>query len=137
MAKETVKKTAEELKHFGKVMCLVLVIFGAVLLYKEKFASVYFFFGALFFLGFGILAPGVLAPVERGWMWLGKKLEPVGIAITCVIMSMVFYFVVTPIGLFMRLIGKDLLQLKLEPERESYWEPVEVDGPGTRFYTPY
>jgi len=40
-------------------------------------------------------------------------------------------------GLFLRLIGKDLLDKKWNDKRESYWSEVEVDGPGTRINKPY
>jgi hypothetical protein len=45
--------------------------------------------------------------------------------------------VLTPFGLLLRLMGKDLLDLRVDPDRESYWIPAEPDGPATRPYKPY
>ena len=42
-----------------------------------------------------------------------------------VLLGLLFYGVLTPIGLFFRLIGRDALQRRIEPERETYWQPHE------------
>jgi len=56
---------------------------------------------------------------------------------TALILTLTFFLVMTPIGLLVRLTGKDLLGLKGDPEIESYWVPVEHDGPASRPDKPY
>ena len=62
--------------------------------------------------------PALLAPLNRLWtkfgVLLGKVVAPIALGI-------LFYFVVTSIGILMRLVGKDPLHLKLEPSAKSYW----------------
>lgn len=53
---------------------------------------------------------------------MGKIVSPI-------VMGIIFFVVVTPMGLFMRLTGKDLLRLKFQPEANSYWIPRDPPGP--------
>ena len=72
-----------------------------------------------------LAAPRILTPLNRGWMLLALALSKI---ITPVVMGIVFIATVVPIGLIARLMGKDLLKLRLEPEAKSYW--IERDPPG-------
>ncbi len=74
----------------------------------------------------GVLAPRVLAPLNRAWMKLGLLLHRV---IAPVLMGIVFFGVVLPTALVMRLRGKDLLRLKIDPRAASYWIVREPPGP--------
>jgi len=73
---------------------------------------------ALFFLGAALLAPRVLAPLNRLWFWIGMLL---GKVMTPVVMAALFFVTVTPVGIAMRLAGKDPLRLKRDPAAKSYW----------------
>jgi len=80
---------------------------------------------ALFFL-LALLAPKLLAPANSLWLKFGALLH----AITSpIILGIMFYLVITPIGLIMRAMGKDLLRLKLDRECRSYWIEREPPGP--------
>lgn len=70
-------------------------------------------------------APKVLHPLNLLWMRFGLLLSKV---MNPLIMGVLFYGVITPMGALMRLLGKDLLRLKLDPEADSYW--IERDPPG-------
>lgn len=74
----------------------------------------------------GLLAPRWLAPVAMAWTALGNVLARV---MTPVIMGIVFYGVVTPIGWLMRLFRKDPLCLQWDPKADSYWIPRDPPGP--------
>ncbi len=65
-------------------------------------------------------SPGFAKTVYIGWM---SAAEPIGWTISCLIMAMVFYLVLTPMGVVMRKFGYDPMQRKLDPEAASYWEP--------------
>lgn len=68
----------------------------------------------------GLLAPRILSPVYRVWMKFGHFMGRVNSAI---ILSVVFFLIFTPVALFMRLIGRDVLHRRLDPDAESYKVP--------------
>jgi len=63
-------------------------------------------------------APGMLAPLNRTWAWVGSALNRV---VSPVLILVLFYGVVTPVGLAMRAVGKDSLRLRRDPHASSYW----------------
>ncbi len=81
-----------------------------------------------------LLLPRALAPVERGWMRLAHLL---GRVVTTVLLTVVFFLVITPLGLVMRLLGRDPMMLRSGGGRESYWRRVDPGGPGSRPERPY
>jgi hypothetical protein len=78
------------------------------------------------FLAAAFLQPQLLRPLNRMWFRLGLLLHHVT---NPLIMGAVFYLVVTPIGLLMRALKKDLLRLKLDPAAKSYWIVREPPAP--------
>jgi hypothetical protein len=127
-------KTKKELRKFGFVMTLPLAIIGGILLWRGRTAAPYFLSIAAFFLLSGLFLPSILRPIE--WVWM-KIAEIISAVMTRVILTLTFYLVITPVGLIMRIFGKDLLQMKFKSKRDSYWVPVEKDGPFSRPDKPY
>ncbi len=80
---------------------------------------------ALLFVAVAYLAPSLLALPNRLWFKLGMLL---GAVVAPVVMGLVYFTTVVPVGLVMRLIGKDLLHKKMDAEAKSYWierkEPI-------------
>jgi len=78
------------------------------------------------FLALGLLNSRILYPLNKLWfnfgIFLGKLISPL-------IMGLIFFLVVTPIGLIMRLLGKDVLNLKYNKNR-SYW--IKKNGPKSK-----
>ncbi len=72
-----------------------------------------------------LVLPRVLAPLNRLWFRFGLFLNRI---VSPIILGLMFYGVFTPIGLLLRLFGKDLLRLKLDKSTESYW--IDRDPPG-------
>jgi hypothetical protein len=71
--------------------------------------------------------PRALAPVERGWSMLAHALGWIN---TRILLAFVFFVVLAPIALFMRVIGKDPLERRRDRRRPTYWrtrEPAEPD----------
>lgn len=112
-----------------------LIIFGSVfsvvwgLLFARSFLKHGFtLFGGLFLcvavimLALTIFRRDLLAMVK---VTLAKVARPIGNLLTMLMMAAVFYLVVTPTGLVMRLMGKDILDEKIEPGRASYWNTRE------------
>ena len=82
--------------------------------------------------GWALLAPGSLGPVYRTWMRFGLL---IGKVTTPIIMGVVFYAVLVPTGLVRRLLGRDSLNRRFEPDVESYriqsnkTEPQSLEKP--------
>jgi hypothetical protein len=81
---------------------------------------------AALFLVAGLLRPSLLNPLNRVWLKFGLLLHRV---VNPVVMALLFYGTVLPTGLVMRMLGKDLLRLKRQPEADSYWIVRQPPGP--------
>jgi Saxitoxin biosynthesis operon protein SxtJ len=77
-------------------------------------------------LGFGLVAPARLAPLNRVWTALGLLLFEV---VNPVVLGLIYLTTIVPIGLLMRATGRDPLHLKLDREAGSYWVVREPPGP--------
>lgn len=78
-------------------------------------------FGAL-----ALIRPAALAPLNRLWLRFGLLLAKI---VSPVVLGLLFYATVAPIGLVMRAFGKDPLRLRRDPAAKSYWIPREPPGP--------
>jgi hypothetical protein len=78
------------------------------------------------FLLAALVAPAVLAPLNRVWTALGALLHKIT---NPIILGVFFYLVFTPFGSLLRLFGKDFLRLKWVPDTESYWIVRQPPGP--------
>ena len=74
----------------------------------------------------GIVAPTRLAPLNRAWTALSLILFKI---VNPLVLGIMFFLVVLPIGLLMRLFGKDPLRLKFDREAPTYWIDKEPLGP--------
>jgi hypothetical protein len=110
------------LRNFGLTLAAGFAVLGGLLLWRGRESNAYFFATAVVFLVAGLAAPSVLRPVRRAWLWVGGV---VGWVMTRVIMLVLFFAVITPIGLIARALGKDFLSLKHDPEAKTYWVAVD------------
>jgi hypothetical protein len=76
--------------------------------------------------GCGLAAPARLAPLNRAWTGLGLLLFKV---VNPLVLGLIYLTTVVPIGLVMRLLGRDLLSLKFDREAQSYWVVRDPPGP--------
>ena len=81
---------------------------------------------AALLLGAGVLFPERLTPLNRAWFKLGLALNAL---VGPLIMGVLFFGAVTPVGWILRKRGEDLLRLKLEPQTATYWTRREPEGP--------
>ena len=77
---------------------------------------------AALFLAAALTRPAILHPLNRVWMRIGMIL---GMIANPIILAILFYLVLVPIGLLMRLVGSRPLQLGFDPEARTYWTPRE------------
>jgi hypothetical protein len=99
----------------------VFVLLGSWWVYRGKFfsaASVLMVAGAALIL-FGVLAPRLLVIPRKGWMKLAEAMAYVS---SRIVLAIVFFLVLTPIGLIKRALGWDPLQRRAG-SRDSFWQP--------------
>lgn len=73
-----------------------------------------------------LVNPGLLAGLNQLWIKLGVLL---GKVVSPIALGILFYGVLTPVGVVIRLTGKDPLRLKFDPGADSYWIPRQPPGP--------
>lgn len=131
-------KSPRELRKFGMVMTVPLLLLAGLLYWRKGLDEPAAFFAvagaAAFFLFAGLLVPRLLAPIEWAWMKLALVLSWV---MTRVVLTLTFFLMIMPIGLLMRLLGRDPIERRKDPAATTYWVPVEPDGPGTRPWEPF
>jgi len=104
-------------RSFGIIFSIFLSIVGLWPLMNSNPPRLWALIVALIFLILGLLNSKLLTPFNKLWIKFGEFL---GKIISPIVMGIVYFFVVTPIGIFMRLNKKDLLKLKFS-ENSSYW----------------
>tara|TARA_Y100000590_G_scaffold197747_1_gene224599 strand:- start:3849 stop:4226 length:378 start_codon:yes stop_codon:yes gene_type:complete len=116
-------------RSFGIVFSIFLLIVGLWPLLNENNPRVWALVISLIFLILGLFNSKLLGPLNRLWIKFGELL---GRIISPIVMGIVYFFVVTPIGLVMRLFKKDLLNLKFS-KKNTYWIKREKNiGPMKR-----
>jgi hypothetical protein len=113
-------------RSVGLVFAAVFAIIGALPLLAGRGPRWWSLGIALAFLALALLLPTVLAPLNRAWMRFGLLLHRV---VNPVVMGLLFVLGVIPFGLGARLMGKDLLRLKLDKSAKSYWIVRQPPGP--------
>jgi len=106
-------------QKFGLMFALVSFVCGAWLLTKHDDHAPWFILAAILFLLTAIFKPASLGFLNRIWARLGETLHQL---VSPIILGMIYYSLLTPIGLVRRLLGKDSLKLNYEPQKQSYWE---------------
>ena len=109
----------KELRSFGLMMGgMLILIFGLLLpwLWSAEFPKWPWIAAAPFWL-LGLLLPMALAPVFRIWLRIGHALGWVN---TRIILGFVFFAIIFPIGIILRLLGKDFMAQRLDSDAQSY-----------------
>jgi hypothetical protein len=116
---KNIKQSRKDLRKFGLTIGIVLLLIASFLIWKQKPSQYYFLaIGGVLILS-GLLFPTFLRPLNKAWMILSILL---GWLMTRVILSILFYLVITPISIIARIFGKEFLDLKIDKSRASYWE---------------
>ena len=110
-------------RSFGIVFFIVFFIIAIFPLKNDGDIRIWSLLISVIFLLLGLLNSKILTPLNRIWSKFGILL---GRFISPLIMGLIFFLVVTPIGLLMRMLRKDLLNLKFD-NNKSYW--IEKKGP--------
>tara|TARA_B100001248_G_C27159373_1_gene352739 strand:- start:239 stop:622 length:384 start_codon:yes stop_codon:yes gene_type:complete len=105
-------------KSFGLLFFVVFLLIGLYPIYKGNNPNIYFLLISLPFLVLGLLNSKILTPLNKAWIKLGEIL---GRIIAPLVMAIVYFLILTPVSLFVRLFGKDLISLKFNDNLKSYW----------------
>ena len=104
-------------KSFGIVFAIVFGLIAFWPLIKGNDIRIWALIISIIFLVLGLINSKILTPLNRLWFKIGIFL---GNFIAPIVMGIIFFLVVTPTGIIMKLLGKDLIKLKKNNEK-SYW----------------
>jgi hypothetical protein len=113
-------------RNFGFVMAGAFMILALAPLARGRAVRWWSLLVGAAFLVSGLLHPRILGPLNRLWLKLGLILHTV---VSPVVMGLLFYSTVTPIGVLFRWLGKDPLRLRLDRETDTYWIERHPPGP--------
>ena len=105
-------------RNFGLVFFIVFLIVSTWPLTYEEPVRTWSAIISSVFLILGLMNSKLLTPLNKLWFKFGMIL---GAIVAPVVMGVVFFLVITPIGLFMKIIGKDLLNIKYDKRKKTYW----------------
>ncbi|MCR4303433.1 MAG: SxtJ family membrane protein [Gallionella sp.] len=111
---------------FGLVFAAVFLIIAGWPLFHGEAIRWWSVGVAIAFALVALVKPALLAGLNRLWMKLGVLL---GKVVSPIALGILFYVVITPLGMVIRLTGKDPLRLKFQPDEDSYWMLREPPGP--------
>ena len=113
-------------RTFGLVMTVALALVALLNGWHSGRSWPWTGTAAALFLAAAWLRPSMLHPLNVMWLRFGLLLHGV---VNPIVMALVFYGTVLPTGLVMRMLGKDMLRLKWQPDASSYWIPRQPPGP--------
>jgi hypothetical protein len=113
-------------RSFGLVFAAFFLFVGPWPLLRGQTFRIWSLATAAIFVLLALARPKTLAPLNRVWTTVGVLLHRI---ISPLVMAAIFYTTVTPIGLAMRLVGKDPLRLRFVPDATTYWIERRPPGP--------
>jgi Saxitoxin biosynthesis operon protein SxtJ len=115
---EHVEITKKTLRQFGLMVGGIFLFIGLwPLVWRQEAMRIWVVVPGALLAAAGLVMPGVLKHVYRGWMWVGHVMGWVN---TRIILGVLFYGMLTPMGVFMKLTGRDPMRRKLEPDTKTY-----------------
>ncbi|MBD1138504.1 hypothetical protein IDH18_02770 [Pelagibacterales bacterium SAG-MED41] len=105
-------------RSFGLLFSIVFFILALWPLINKGELNIFLISIALIFLTLGILNSKLLSPLNKIWIKFGEIL---GKIIAPIVMAIVYFLVLTPISLFVRLFGKDLIGKNFNASKKTYW----------------
>ena len=105
-------------RSFGLVFFIVFIIIALWPLTSEDSIRIWSIILSLIFLILGLINSKLLTPLNQLWFKFGITL---GAIVAPIVMGIVFFLVVTPTGLILNIMGKDLLNKKYDKKKKTYW----------------
>ena len=110
-------KKKDNNKSFGILFFIVFLLIAVWPVIDSGSIRVWALVVSILFFLLGLINSKILTPLKHGWIKLGEIL---GKVIAPIVMGFIYFIIITPIGIFMRLLGKDLLNIKYN-KNKSYW----------------
>ena len=110
------KKSSE--KSFGLLLSFVFLIISIWPLFFIGDLRLWSFIISVIFFSISFIKPNILRPLNIIWIKFGEVL---GLVIAPIVMALVYFFILTPISIIVRIFGKDLLNLKFFEKQKTYW----------------
>ena len=111
-------KSQSSNRSFGLLFFIVFFILGIWPLKNGANLNIYLISISGIFLILGLVNSKLLSPLNKSWIKLGAVL---GMIIAPIVMAIVYFIFLTPISFLVRLVGKDLLSLKFNKKKNTYW----------------
>ena len=113
-------------RSFGLVFCAVFLVIGIVPWLFGGQLRIWSLAVSAVFLVIALALPRVLEPLNKAWLRLGLVLHRI---VSPIVLGIMFFGVITPIGLLMRVLGKDQLRLRFDGDARTYWIERRPPGP--------
>ncbi len=120
---KSIKSAKKDLRNFGLTVGGVLFVLGGVLWYFEKENFHFFLIIGTALAATGMIFPRLLFPLQKAWMTFGVIM---GWVMTRVVLSLLFFLVMTPLSLALRATGKKFLDTGIDAKNKSYWMRRQV-----------
>jgi len=124
-----IKSGKKQLREFGLTIGIILVILGGIAVWRGKCVGAIFLTLGTVLIVLGLGAPEFLKIPQKLWMGLAVA---IGFFMSRLILTILFYTVITPIGIIVKLLGKDVLNERIDKKAASYWidRPAEAKTEG-------
>jgi hypothetical protein len=123
----------KELLWFGLLFLLFFGIIGGLSYWKFQAPAVarWIWIGDAVVSCIYFICPPIRRPLYLGWVYAAY---PIGFVVSYLVMVAIYYVVITPIGLVMRLAGRDILNRSFDADAESYWSAHDGSGDQERYF---
>lgn len=111
---------------FGMLFVAVFALVGSYVWWRGGSLHPWWFGLSASTLLVTLVAPGLLAPLNRAWMRLASILNTI---VSPIVLGIMFFGVFAPIGIVMRLAGRDAMRRRLDPRARTYWQERDPPGP--------
>jgi predicted membrane metal-binding protein len=115
-------------RAFGLLFAAVCGVIAVLAVWQGRRSAAWWSLAAVLFLVLAVFAAPLLGPLNRAWRWVSLQLSRI---VSPLVMSLMFFAVLTPIGWVMRRAGNDPLRLRFAPEQKSYWLARPLQGDQT------
>ncbi len=112
-----------DLKVFALIWACIFMVIGVLPLFKSENIRLWAIIVSILFVATAFTKPEVLTRFYQIWTKVG---EFIGGIISKIVMFILYFGLFTPVAIFLRLLGKDLLNKKIDKSQESYWIDREM-----------
>ena len=109
-------------KNFGFIFSGIFAAISVFFLFFKESVPTILIYISIFFFITAILFPSILGSLNKLWFLFGHKL---GSIISKIIMLVIYSLTIVPIGFMFKLLRKDILNIKMNPDAKSYWVEKE------------